>query len=369
MQRKAVSLPRPAELEPREHTQTPERDLVVIGGSAGSLAPLTTVIGALPASFRACVLVVVHSPAEPTGNLTRILERVSHLPVAIAKDEQEIQPGIFLARPDQHLIVTSPGQIRLTSGPKENGFRPAIDPLFRTAAKACGSRVIGVILSGALDDGVYGLREIKARDGLTIVQDPDEAEISAMPRAALAHVEVDYVLPAAAIAPLLRRETVLRQGEPTMGEGTDNDPQLPGNKIDIAGMNAELGPPSGLTCPDCGGALWQIDDGNLVRFQCHVGHHYSPESLAMHQDEGVEQALWSAVRALEERAELRRRMASQTEAAGLAAVAESFAAQASEAEKQADQIRGVLEDSGGGTPMPAAEAAELPMRRKRSRQR
>ena len=270
----------------------PRRDLVVIGGSAGS----------------------------------------SHLPVVIAKDEQDIEPGIFLARADQHLIVTAPDQIRSTSGPKENGFRPAIDPLFRTAAKTCGSRVIGVILSRALDDGVYGLREIKARDGLTIVQDPDEAEIPGMPRAALAHVDVDYVLPAAAIVPLLLGETVPRKGEPTMGEGAENDPQLPGNKVDIARMNAELGPPSGLTCPDCGGALWQIGDGNLVRFQCHVGHHYSPESLAMHQDESVEQALWSAVRALEERAELRRRMASQTEAAGLTAVAESFASQAREAE-------------------------------------
>lgn len=363
-------MPRPAELVPREHTLMPWRDLVVIGGSAGSLAPLTTVVSALPPSFGACVLIVLHSPAAPAGNLRRILERVSHLPVVIAKDEQDLEPGIVLARADQHMIVTAPNQIRLTSGAKESGFRPAIDPLFRTAAKACGSRVIGVILSGALDDGVYGLREIKARDGLTIVQDPDDAEISIMPRAALAHVDVDYVLPAAAIAPLLLRETVPRQGEPTTGEDAENDdPQLPGNKVDIARMNAELGPPSGLTCPDCGGALWQIEDGSLVRFQCHVGHHYSAESLAMHQDESVEQALWSAVRALEERAELRRRMASQTEAAGLAAVAESFATQARVAEEEADRIRSVLEDSGGSAPMPDAEEAALPTRRKRPRQR
>jgi two-component system, chemotaxis family, protein-glutamate methylesterase/glutaminase len=346
----------------------PGRDLVVIGGSAGSLAPLIMVVRTLPPSFRACVLVVLHSSPDPPGNLRRILERVSYLPVVDAKDEQEIERGIFLARADQHLIVT-PGRIRLTSGPKENGFRPAIDPLFRTAAKACGSRVIGVILSGALDDGVYGLREIKARDGLTIVQDPVEADIPTMPLAALAHVDVDYVLPAAAIAPLLLRETVPRQGEPTMGEGTENDPQLPGNKVDIARMNAELGPPSGLTCPDCGGALWQTQEGKLVRFQCHVGHHYSPESLATHQHEKVEQALWSAVRALEERAELRRRMASQTEAVGLAAVANSFATQAREAEEQADQIRSVLENSGGRASVPEPEAAELPTRRKRSRQR
>ena len=151
-----------------------------------------------------------------------------------------------------------------------------------------------------------------------------------------------------------------------MGEAPP-DPQLPGVRVDIAQMNAELGPPSGLTCPDCGGALWHIEDGNLVRFQCHVGHHYSTESLAMQHDERVERALLTAVRALEERAELRRRMASQTEAAGLAAVSESFATQADEAEQQANQIRDVLTHS--DPPTPDAETMELPTRRKRSRQR
>jgi two-component system chemotaxis response regulator CheB len=132
-------------------------------------------------------------------------------------------------------------------------------------------------------------------------------------------------------------------------------------------MNAELGPPSALTCPDCGGALWQIDEGHLVRYQCHVGHHYSPESLVMQHDERVEGALWTAVRALEERADLRRRMASQTEAAGLAAVSEAFAEQAQAAAEQADQIRDLLANSDGHAPAP--QVAAIPARRKRSRQR
>jgi two-component system chemotaxis response regulator CheB len=154
-----------------------------------------------------------------------------------------------------------------------------------------------------------------------------------------------------------------------MSRTLSDDPQLPGNKTDIARMNAQLGPPSGLTCPDCGGALWQIDEDKLVRFQCHVGHRYSPESLVMQQDDRVEDALWTAVRVLEERADLRRRMASQTEAAGLAAVAESFAQQAEAAELQANQIRDLLANPGTDAPTTEAQTVELPARRKRSRQR
>jgi two-component system chemotaxis response regulator CheB len=150
---------------------------------------------------------------------------------------------------------------------------------------------------------------------------------------------------------------------------SSDDPQLPGGKTHITRMNSQLGPPSGLTCPDCDGALWQVDDGKLVRFQCHVGHRYSPESLLMQHDDRVERALWTAVRALEERADLRRRMASQTEAAGLAAVSESFAEQAEAAEQQANQIRDVLADSEARPPTPEAPAVALPALRKRPRQR
>ncbi len=345
------------------------RDLIVVGGSAGSLAPLATIVQGLPVPFPACLLVVLHSSPEYVGNLPRILSRVTRIPIATATHDLPIKPGILVAARDHHLIVT-PEVIRVTHGPKENGFRPAIDPLFRTAAHSYGPRVIGVLLSGALDDDVYGLRAIKTEGGLVVVQDPDDAEIASMPRNAIEHVDVDYILTAVAIAPLLTREIGLpRQGEVAMGGSDLDDPQLPGNKTDIADMNSMLGPPSGLTCPDCGGALWQIEDGNLVRFQCHVGHHYSPESLVMQQDQRVENALWTAVRALEERAELRRRMASQTEAAGLSAVSETFAEQARSAESQANEIRDVLSRSGGRTSASDVETVELPARRKRPRQR
>jgi two-component system chemotaxis response regulator CheB len=345
----------------------PGRNLVVVGGSAGSLGPLITLLQGLPAECDACILVVVHSSPESTGRLAEILGRASQLPVSVAVDGEEIDRGVFVAPPNHHLIV-SDGKMRVTLGPKENGFRPAIDPLFRTAASAYGDRVIGVVLSGALDDGAHGLGEIKSKEGLTIVQDPDEAEVATMPRSAMQHVDVDYVLPAVAIAPLLCRALQSApEGDVDMARGNHTDPQQPGDKTDISDMKAEFGPPSALTCPDCGGALWQIDDGRLVRFQCHVGHRYSPESFVMRHDERVERALWSAVRALEERADLRRRMAHQTEAAGLAAVSEQFAEQADGAQEQANQIREVL-----GRTEAAPEALEemtIKTRRKRTRHR
>jgi hypothetical protein len=263
------------------------RDLIVVGGSAGSLGPLTTIIHGLPIPFPACMLVVLHSSPENTSNLARILSRATRIPVETATHDRPIEPGIFVTARAYHLIVT-PGVIHVTHGPKENGFHPAIE------------------------------------------------------------------LP--------------RQEEVAMGGSDLDDPQVPGNKTDITDMNSTLGPPSGLTCPDCGGALWQIQEGNLVRFQCHVGHHYSPESLVMQQDQRVENALWTAVRALEERAELRRRMASQTEAAGLAAMSESFAQQARSAEGEANEIRELLSRFGPASTSDV-ESVELPARRKRQRQR
>jgi two-component system, chemotaxis family, protein-glutamate methylesterase/glutaminase len=190
-----------------------------------------------------------------------------------------------------------------------------------------------------------------------------------MPRNAIDHVDIDYVLPAAAIHPLLCRETRLPpQGDVAMSRTPSDDPQIPGRKTDIARMNSQLGPPSALTCPDCGGALWQVDEDELVRFQCHIGHRYSPESLVVQQDHRVEEALGTAVRALEERADPRRRMASQTEAAGLAAVSAYFAEQAEAAEHHANQIRDVLAHAAGRTPTKDDPAMELPARRKRQRQ-
>jgi len=321
----------------------PRRDVVVIGGSAGALQVLTTIIGQLPASLDACVLLVVHTRAQSDGVLPDILSRPSALPVAFARTHDAVEPGrIYVARPDFHLIATSAG-LRLVHGPKENGFRPAVDPLFRTAAREFGSRVVGVILSGGLSDGTHGLGQIKARGGVAIVQDPDEAVIDSMPRAALESVAVDYVLRAGEIARAIERLTREAVGEEGSNMASkDPEPQLPSEETDVASMEERFGLPSSLTCPDCGGALWEIQDGRVTSYQCHVGHRYASDALENGMRDVVDGALWSAVRALEEQAELKRRLARRTAANGLAHVSEGFEEAARDAHGQAQTIRSVL---------------------------
>src|SRR5215831_10506549 len=209
----------------------PGHDVVVIGGSAGALPALTTIVAELPSSLSACVLIVVHTRSEGSDGLPSVLDRVSSLPVAFARNHDPVEPGrIYLARPDFHLIVTSSG-LRVVHGPRENGFRPAIDPLFRTAAREFGSRVVGVILSGALSDGIYGLNVVKENGGVTIVQDPEDAIIAIMPASALNAVNVDYVRSAAdigaAIVRLSSRNGSDEEEEPDKRQSEKAEPQIP----------------------------------------------------------------------------------------------------------------------------------------------
>src|SRR5215467_10389409 len=240
-------------------------DVIVIGGSAGALPALTTIVGQLPASLPACVLVALHTSAQADGFLPDILERASPLSVAFAKNHDPVLPGhIYVAPPDFHLIVTSSG-LRVVHGPRENGFRPAIDPLFRTAARELGSRVVGVILSGGLSDGSYGLSVIKKHGGVAIVQNPEDAIIANMPANALNAVNVDYVRDASGIAATIERlsrdleeSESAPEGDDEMGRSKEVEPQLPVENAEVAEMAIRFGPPSPLTCPDCGGALWEV---------------------------------------------------------------------------------------------------------------
>lgn len=333
---------------------------VVIGGSAGSLEPLTTIVGLLPPSLNACVLIVIHTGSESVGVLPRVLARRSALPVTFAGDLDPITPRrIYVARPDCHLIVTADG-LRVVHGPREHGFRPAVDPLFRTAGREMGPRAIGVILSGALGDGAYGLSVIKRHGGRAIVQDPAEATVDRMPNSAIATVDVDYVLPSAEIAPTIARLAgePVQQGDTTMARANDLEPQLPSAETSVSEMERRYGAPSALTCPDCGGALWEIEEGRVVRYQCHVGHQYAPDALDSGQRDTVDGALWSAVRVLEEHASLRRKMAKRAAGRGLKGVADVFEERARDAHDQARQIRAVLFAASDMTaPAPAVPAA------------
>jgi two-component system chemotaxis response regulator CheB len=316
------------------------RDIIVIGASAGGLQALLELLAPLPVELPAAIFIVVHSSPEGTGMLPEILERSAAWKARYAEDGAAIEHGrIYVAPPDHHLLVKRSG-IRVTRGPRENRFRPAVDPLFRTAARAFGSRVIGIVLSGGLDDGTHGLEMIKRHGGIAIAQDPQHAVIQGMPLSAIQNVEVDHILNPGAMGAklaLLVREEV------------DDEAGLVPEGPDVAeGLTDNLrtghmpGPPSPYTCPECGGALWELEDGRLLRFRCHVGHGYTAESLAVDQGEGLEYTLWSALRALEEQAALWRRMAQHAEHVGRLQSSRQFEAQALDAERRAMTLRRLL---------------------------
>lgn len=295
--------------------------MVVIGGSAGSLKPLREIVASLPASFPASVLVVVHMSVDYNSLLEENLSRISSLPVIQASDHEPIRRGhIYIARPDHHLTV-EPGRMRVVRGPRENRHRPAIDPLFRTAARVYGPRVIGIILSGLLDDGSAGLYSVKQRGGIAIIQDPSEAAFGDMPRRALAYAKPHYISTTGDIASNLVELAHIDQDEIVMPSGKTRKPDFSRLTAEPANVtNAEHnlraaysdegeGTPSVFACPECHGVLWELKDGDLVRFRCRVGHSYGTDSLAQELSQASESALWAAMRALEEKAAMQRRIA------------------------------------------------------------
>ena len=317
-------------------------ELIVIGASAGGLDGLLTIVKDLPPRLPATVIVVMHNNGR--SHLPAILARAGTLPVVVPEHGDRLMPGsIVVPPPDHHLLLSGHGVI-LNSGPRENGFRPAIDPLFRSAARTYGAGVAGVILSGALDDGTYGMQVIKSAGGITIVQDPDEASIPSMPASAIANVEIDYIASAAAIGELLvmlcGQQHV--KGRATMAVSKRPEPQDQSSEMEVSTMVETFGPPTGITCPDCGGALWEIREGKLVRYRCHVGHQFTSDGLEAGQSDSVESALWSAVRVLEEQADLRLRLAERAESAGLTMVHDRFAQGSRESHRQASAIRALL---------------------------
>jgi two-component system chemotaxis response regulator CheB len=282
----------------------PGKDIIVIGASAGGIEPIRTIVAGLPADFGGSLFVVVHTSADAPGVLDTIFRSAAKLPCSMAENGERIVPGrIYVARPDHHLII-EPGMVRLTRGPKENRFRPAVDPLFRSAAQTYGPRVIGIVLSGGLDDGTSGLKAIRQLGGTAIVQDPAEAAAPSMPQSAMQHVRVDHVVRAEEIAPLLER---LATTPADMPEGARPVPENIRIEVNIAKEDMardagvlKLGAPSKYACPECHGVLLEMEDGVPTRFRCHTGHAYTLESLLSEMDEAIEDSLWNAIRALEE---------------------------------------------------------------------
>lgn len=287
-----------------------QRELVAIGASAGGVEALRELVASLPPELPAAMLVVMHVLPTGTSMLPAILARAGRLPATGARHGELLERGhIYVAPPDHHLLVAD-GHISLSHGPRENGHRPALDPLFRSVARSFGQRAVGAVLSGTLDDGTAGLRMMRSYGGATIAQDPDDALYRGMPQSAIDNGAAEHVVRISKMADLvctLLDTPVTRNGGPPDEE--DEDP-LPEPNLDIAEPQpVQAGDLTPLTCPECGGALWEHQEGDLVRFKCHVGHAFSPASMQTEQGRALEAALWSAMRSLREREALFRRMA------------------------------------------------------------
>ena len=326
----------------------PGHDIIVVGASAGGVEALMSLLRELPIDLRASVFIVLHIPAQTPSLLPSILDRVTPLKVSHAINGERIEHGrVYVAPPDNHLLVER-GFVRVLRGPKENRHRPAVDPLFRSAAVSYGTRVVGVILTGALDDGTVGMRAVKLRGGIGMVQDPNEALYPGMPRRAMENAKIDYSLPLTEISPLLvrlAREQAEEDGRYPVPDDLKLEARIAEQEMDAEDFIKsvdQLGKISAFTCPDCHGALWELRDGELVRFRCHVGHAFSADSLEAEQSEALEGALWSALRALEEKMALTRRMAHRAREHNNLMTANSFEVKARVAEQHAEMLRDIL---------------------------
>lgn len=323
------------------------RDIVVIGASAGGVESLITFVRALPFDLPATILVVLHVPASGASALPRILERVGKLPVDIAAPQQGLQRGrIMIAPPDQHLVVFG-NELRTSHGPRENGHRPAIDVLFRSAARACGPRVIAVIMSGSLDDGTAGAIAIKQRGGLVLAQDPAEAAYPGMPESVIKHVEVNEIATAAQLGAMVSElcRTPATRLTDANGAGLIAPETGMADLYDVAPITDEpTGPPAGFGCPACHGTLFKIEDGGLLRFRCRLGHAWSWHTLLLEQGEALENALWMALRTLEEKAALSMQLAERAAERGSVLSCKRFTEEAQGATASAALVRRLLEN-------------------------
>jgi two-component system chemotaxis response regulator CheB len=336
--------------------------LVVIGASAGGVEAIRDVTAALPVDLPACVLVVLHVPPTGSSALPSILNRSGPLEARHAMEGDTLQPGTILVAPPDHHLIVADGGVTLSRGPTENGHRPAVDVLFRSAARARDGRVIAVVLSGSLDDGAAGMVAVKQRGGVGFAQDFSEALHDGMPRAAAA-TGVDGTLPVKEIA-LAIVETVLGWSASPPPEPAPQHrapTRLMHMETDMANLDPDAmhhhdrpGEPSGYACPDCHGALFEIIEGELVRFRCRVGHAWSPESLVARQTVSLESALWMALRTLEEKAALHRQLADRASERGHDLTSARFLDGEREALAAAELVRELVGEIGGEPAEPAS---------------
>ena len=325
-------------------------DIIVIGASAGGIEALKEITSNLAPDLNAAIFIVVHISPDSSGLLPNILNRHSKLPAHQAEDGEAIRPGrIYVAPPDRHLLLER-DEVRVVHGPRHNRHRPAIDLLFRTAARNFAERVVGVVLTGFLDDGSSGLLAIHNADGATIVQSPDDAEVASMPKNALEQVQPDYCVPLVDIAEIINR---LAGVEAKPMARRSNHKQKSEKKQ------------TPFTCPDCHGTIWEVDENGEIRFECRVGHSYSPEGMFQANDEDVERSMWVALRSLEESAALERRLADMAQKRSRPHAYKRFAERAQERTHHAAILREMLvgskrkESRANGGERPAEDLQEV----------
>jgi two-component system, chemotaxis family, protein-glutamate methylesterase/glutaminase len=320
------------------------RDILAIGASAGGVAALLHLAAALPADFPASILVTLHLSKQFRSSLDELLTRAGSLKATFAGDGDRLQPGrIYIAPPDRHLLIEN-DRIALGFGPRENHSRPAIDPMLRSAALCCGHRTIGVVLTGTLGDGASGLWTIGECGGITVVQDPRSAAFAEMPETALQLLRPDHVVDLEHMPDLFERLVQQPSGElrrPPPGVRFEVD-AAKGDKGNSMKELDAIGRRSVVSCPDCQGVMWEIDEGALTRYRCHVGHTYASDLLNLALDENLRRALGSAQRALEERVALAGRLYGQAERSGRRHLMDTWSAHCSEYEQEMTVIRDAI---------------------------
>lgn len=314
--------------------------LIVVGASAGGMQALRKLVAQFPSDFPAPVFIVNHMSPVTTGEaLVRVLDEAGALPCQHATDGQRFKSGhVYVAPSDRHMLIEG-GKILLTKGARENRSRPAIDPLFRSAAVAHGNRVIGVILTGYLDDGTSGMMAIKRCGGICIAQDPDDADHADMPRSVIVNVGVDHCLPVAGMGALLSE---LARAKPAPRIPPPDDVVIEASIAqrvlsDLPSVET-LGNQVPFNCPDCGGVLWQIKEGDLLRYRCHTGHAFTSAVLLTVQSAKIEETLWTALRMFEERQNLMATMNARPDGKSSKALSE----RTKDAQVHIDRIRAML---------------------------
>jgi two-component system, chemotaxis family, protein-glutamate methylesterase/glutaminase len=313
-------------------------DIIVVGASAGGVIALTELIKQFPNDFPAAVFIAYHMPRGAEGYLADTLNSTGPLPAKLAEDGEAFRHGVvYVAPPDRHLLI-KPGHVRVTHGPRENRWRPAIDPLFRSAAVAYGARVIGIVLSGMLDDGTAGLLAIKKCGGIAMVQDPSEAAYPDMPQSALANVHIDHRLAVMDMGEVLAR---------LVRESAGQSPDVP-RELELEARFAEAGSvvsapeqanATGLSCPECGGPLRDESMGDFHQYRCLVGHAFSPQSLLAGSNEALEATVWAAIRLFRQRANLLTNTSVRERNAGRVQLAEQYAQMAAEAREHSNRLQ------------------------------